>query len=444
MTLYPALETVRRFGAMLHVAQIAALTATALVVTDHVAGSAAADLIKLNSGGELRGVVQSDEDESAPVEVRTLTGAVVRIRRDDVQFVARRSAVVEEYETRAKTVDDTVDARWALAEWCRLNRLEENRRKQLNRIVDLDPDHEQARDALDHVLHNGEWLPRAEHMQLQGYVLHRGRYITRQEQELIERSQEDADEIKEWRRRTRLWLAWLNGRNRDRQAQAVANLRDIRDPAAIPALVHHFQDHPLEDGRRLYVDVLSRIDDVRSVDPLVTQSLMDVDREIRRLAFEAIPESGYERAAERYSRELRSGLNTVVRRAASSLGRIGSERVIPQLVKALITTHRYRVTVEDNSGGYGFRTDGAFSLGGGQTTQLPPDVAIALRTGQLPFGAVVLDRPGPRRTRTVTVKYDHRNPEVLATLRQLTGADFGYDERTWDLWLKSGGTTRAG
>jgi hypothetical protein len=65
---------------------------------------------------------------------------------------------------------------------------------------------------------------------------------------------------------------------------------------------------------------------------------------------------------------------------------------------------------------------------------LPPEIEAGLLTGQL--GGVIVNQPfQPQRTRTVTVRQSHQNPEVLEALKRITGENFGFNERTWKLWL---------
>ncbi|MCA9111068.1 MAG: hypothetical protein KDA52_14040 [Planctomycetaceae bacterium] len=57
-----------------------------------------------------------------------------------------------------------------------------------------------------------------------------------------------------------------------------------------------------------------------------------------------------------------------------------------------------------------------------------------MRTGQLPYGAVVIPPPGGTVTKSTTVTRTERNVEVLEALKTLSGENFGFDERTWQLW----------
>ena len=133
---------------------------------------------------------------------------------------------------------------------------------------------------------------------------------------------------------------------------------------------------------------------------------------------------------------LKDKTNDVVQRAAIVVGKFGDERVIPDLIDALITTHRYKVRVPDTSNDYsvGITSNGTPTmLTPGSNGMLPSDVEMLNRLGQLPYGYTINNNQ-PKRMRTVTVKADFRNKEVLGALKHLTQKDFGYDQRDWQRW----------
>ncbi len=411
--------------------------AVAVLVVAGSSSSAYADLIKLKNGGEIRGKIirKPDNGNSGAVTLETLTGAVVVVEPEDIQFVTRRSLKVEEYETRAKLTPRTASAHWELAEWCRQNGLSKQREQQLRAVLELDPEHERAHHGLKHAKHGGKWMTRDELMTSQGYVKHKGRYVTTQELELIEKTQAELDAEKQWYKKVRLWYGWLTGRRPERRDLGLAELQKIDDPDAVPALMRLMQDNSNKQIRELYVGILSRMQGDKPVEALVTQSLHDADHEIRYAALNAISPDQYQSAGPLYVRALKDDLNRVVRRAAAALERVGEESMIPDLVEALVTTHRYRVEVPDTKGTLSFRTDGSFAGGQGQGT-LPPNIEAMLLSGQLPNGVIVnqVQPPTYKKMKVVVIKYDHRNAETLSALRKLTGENFGYDERTWRLW----------
>jgi hypothetical protein len=184
----------------------------------------------------------------------------------------------------------------------------------------------------------------------------------------------------------------------------------------------------------LFVEILAQLPGNKPVKPLVIQSLNDVSRKIRSRALTALSENRGSLAIPYYVHGLRHKSNIIVRRSGSALGRFGDADVVPHLINALVTTHRYRVRVPDTSQTMSFGTDGSF---GSRGALLPPNIELMLRTGQLPYGVVIDDPSSALPTKIITVRYDHQNSEVLAALRKITGTSHGFDQRSWRLWRAS-------
>jgi len=398
---------------------------------------ATADLIRLKNGGELRGQIQDSRKRSPagkPINIRTLSGALVEVNPAEIEFVTRRSLKVERYETRARETADTLEAQWELAEWCRKNRLITQRTTHLQRVVELEPDHERAHRALGHMRHGDGWASREELMAARGYVKYKGRYVSQQELELREQNSAEREAENAWHQKIRLWHGWLDHRSVERQAQGAAKLRAVDDPNAVRSLSQLFAEEEDPSRRALYVQIMSGIPGDKPVGPLVQQSLQDPEKRIRGDALDGLSADQLAAAVPHYLKALGDDANVVVRRAASALKEIGSPQAIPHLIDALVTTHKYKVQVADNASSVSFGKDGSFNLGGGRQTILPPEIAIGLRTGQFPDGVIILEPNIPTRKRVVTVKQTHENQEVKSALVRLTGQDFGYNRRDWTLW----------
>ncbi|MCH7988122.1 MAG: HEAT repeat domain-containing protein [Planctomycetes bacterium] len=398
--------------------------------------SVSADVIRLKNGGEVRGHIDRNtlRSDSKSFTIETLSGAIVIVDRKHLKFIVRRPLLVEEYETRAKLTADTVEAHWELAEWCTKNRLAEQHRECLQRIVDLEPENEKARLALGFTKYNGTWMTKDGIKRTQGFVRYKGRYITTQEHTLFMKSDAQRELEREWHKTIRLWKAWLNGKSPERRNDGLAELRNIMEPAAVPALMRYFQDSS-QDQRLMYVSILSQIPGPRPVAALVEQSLKDSDHVIRDWALDAIQPRQFATAASHYLNNLKSDRNTIIGRAAVGLAKVGDGEAVPGLIDALVTTHYFRVKVPDRSNTYSFAADGSGT--GSRRSPLPPDIEAKLRTGQLPYGVILLPPsfPGGQKMRVVRVKRTYQNSEVLAALKKLTGQSFGYDKRTWRLWL---------
>jgi hypothetical protein len=415
------------FGQRLKLAIPAGLVALVASVA-----STSADVIRLKNGGEVRGTVDRETTvaSSPHVRIETLSGSMVGIAREHVDFISYRAPAVENYETRKRQVPDTIEARWELAEWCREQGLRSQRDEQLARIVEIDPEHEQAHRGLGHTQRNGEWMSREEDMLARGYVKHKGEWITPQELELVEQTEADRGKELEWYRQIRQWHVWLTGRNAERGQKAWDELQKITDPYAVSGLRKFFSDEEDQRLRALYIEIVSRIPSSRAASALANQALNDVDHELRYAALNGISPEQYATAMPLFIRELKNGVNEMVLRAALGLQRVGNEEAVPHLVDALVTTHTYRVWVEDP--GIGVAANGTSAQ---PQPLLPPDIEIKLRTGQLPHGVIVhTPNQPPKPKRKMVVKRDHQNAEVLTALRRITGKDFGYDERTWELW----------
>ena len=122
-----------------------------------LANGLSADVIRLDNGGELRGELLRavTRTPGETIVMRTLAGSRVEVSGERVVLVARRPLKVEEYELRAERVatgSDTAEGHWELAEWCRKQRLPDQRRGHLERVVSLAPRHKQAHYGLGHTL----------------------------------------------------------------------------------------------------------------------------------------------------------------------------------------------------------------------------------------------------------------------------------------------------
>lgn len=397
------------------------------------AGEVAADIVRLKAGGQLRGTLERSRDHARQgiVVIETLNGTRVVLERRSVHSSERRADHVEEYFTTLRSLENTPEAHWDLAQWCAENSLKEYQEFHLRRLLDLQPGHVAAHQALGHRLHEGQWMTEDEFMAASGYVKHGNRYMTPQERSLLERTSEEAEREREWYRRIRLWKTWLVGRNSDRANEAMFELRRITDPLAVSGLQRNFAKEDDRGLRHLYASALSGIEGLDPIDPLVALFLVEPDYEVRYLALNSLSNRDHAEVLKRTLPFLRDKNNDVLRRAALLVKRVGDEGAVPTLIDALVTTHEYRIKVPDSSGAMSFGTDGSMRTPG----QLPDELIGAIQAGQFPNG-VIIRKPAekPLRWRPVLIRRTYQNQEVLDALRAITRKDFGYEEGTWRLW----------
>ncbi len=421
------------------------------VVLSWHARPACADLVKLKSGGELRGVfldkVVSGRGVKVPVRVETLTGGIITVSHEDVAFVAKRNRSLEEYEWRTRLAPPTAAAHWELQDWCKQHGLKKERDEELLKIIALEPDHEGAHRMLGHLQQEGKWLSRDEAMAAKGYVKYKGKYLFPQEVELLEAYAVHRDAEVAWHKKLHVWQTWMHDGNRAHQVQARRELEAISDPDAIGPLVRMFRNDASDDVRLIFVRTLARLQAPTAVHALVLQSLFDASPTVRVAALEGITGESRLIASPIYCKALSDELNVVVLRSAVALGYFGDPEVVPSLIEALVTTHTYRQVIQET----GYLAQGALpEIPQGQITKAPPSIPLTIPGIPLPLSLGAAGAPYPAgtqsttttaplptpvtRERTVIVTRQEQNLEVLAALRKLTREDFGYDERTWRLW----------
>lgn len=167
-----------------------------------LASSAAADEIVLTSGGKLSGIVRSEDAACVTVEVGAGT---VTLPRTQIREIRGGPSALSEYYERATRLKDSKDpgALAELARWAKANGLERHARRQFERVLELDPDHAEARRALGFTRHEGRWLTRTELLLATGHVQFRGRWMKETERAAILAREEEARKKREEERRRR-------------------------------------------------------------------------------------------------------------------------------------------------------------------------------------------------------------------------------------------------
>ena len=383
-----------------------------------------ADIVRLAKGGELRG--QLGEVKSDTLEITTDAGTVVAIPTDQVHFFVRRSPLEDEFERRFAATPSTADAHWQLGQWAKENRLHDQYRRQLKQVLVRDASHKQARKVLGYVRERGQWRTREQSFLKRGYVKVKNRFITRAQRDSVGKSDADQQTETQWVQQVATLFEAINNGN----PQAIQQLRGIHDPLAISGLTSYFREAANPAVRKLYVEVLGGIPSDAIVGPLVDQAVMDQSAEVRTAAMTAIPAETLPRAAVAARLYLRAESNSVVREAGRLLGGLKTKTSVEPLIEALVTLHDYSTRP---SASPKTRERAANLL---NKYPLPPeDILKVMQTGLTPKGATVAtDDDSDGR---VQVLYPHQNQEVLAALVAITGENFGYDQRTWRLWLRS-------
>lgn len=394
--------------------------------------AANADIVYLKTGGVMRGVIDpSDDDAADSVTIKLLSGAEIELPTEHISSRQVRPLKFEEYEVRAESLPDTLDAHWKLAEWCREQKLDEQREIHLEVVLAIDPDHRQAHYGLRHTFYRDQWMTREEYDQTRiadGFVKYKGKWVPADKLESVKSDDAASKAEREWYAKVRVWLNWATGNHAERAADGLNNLKGINSPDALSALVQFLGKSQRADVRRLFIEIVGKIEGPGPVVPLATLSVREDVRELRELALSMIDESHYDQARQLVVDDLRDRNNIVVRRAGTVLAKIGDETSVPALIRALVTTHSYKVRIPVQ--GYSFGVDGSIPSGSG----LPPEIEIGLRTGVYDSVQVVPLLGAARATKVIPVAVNRENSEVLTALRQITENNLGFDETAWQRW----------
>jgi hypothetical protein len=372
-------------------------------------GAARADVFVLKNQGEIRGeLVNKKESPRKSYVVKTASGGHVMLDVGEVAEVRPQSAAEIKYDRYRGDCPNTVDGHWKMAQWCKNNRLTRQRDEHLQLLLEIDPDHEEARHALGYSQINGRWVTQAQVMVEGGYIRSKyapGKWILPQEEELLATREKVNRAQLEWNTKLKRWGSWIGT---DKASQAIAGIQAIDDPLAVRALKKFLEEDNRRDMRLHYVKALGRVNTPAAMDVLVGTSLFDKDEEIRIAALDEVVSRNYRPSVGQYVQALKNKDNQVVNRAGVALGQLKDESAIGPLIDALVTNHTY--IVQKGQPGQTSATFGNAPGGGG---------------GGFSFGG----------SSTQTIKRDHENHDVLQALVEMTGGtSFNYDVKAWKYW----------
>lgn len=393
------------------VAFFSALLFACFTFTTLIADDPPVDTIRLKNGGVLYGfATKVKEDKQHFYIIKTPDGATLKLKVSQVAEVKKPSPALEEYSQKKVAMADTVDGHWEMQQWCIKNRLYKQRDFHLIRIVELDPDHKDARGLLDHKDYNGVWFHRDHFMQNQGYIkIKRGDYRMPESIEMDSQKDVVEKEVTVWTKNVKGWMNKLKKRN---DPEARRNLEGIRNPAAVAGLMRMYNARNQDFAvKRMIVEILGQIEAYQAQNALVTiatatsqESLALAERAISMLKQ---PHFSQRQVAATVRHWLRPGPTTsrnaqiLVNRAAWLIGHMEDTDSVRKLIDALNTTH----TVPTGAPGGNINLQNN-NRGKGMT-----------------FGS---------QKKTMTISF--RNESVLDTLRLLTDVDFGFDEEAWIDW----------
>lgn len=387
-----------------------------LVVAAGVAGVAHGDVFVLSTGGEIHGeLLNPNEAPRQRYVIRPYTGGKVTVSAAAVTEVVKQQPIEVAYDQMKLEFGDTIAGQWKLAEWCRDNGLMAQRDAHLQRVVELDPDHGEARRLLGFDRVGDRWMTRDEVMKSRGYVKHNGRWVVRQQADIFAKRDKERAIKKKYYDEIRRWRGWLD--REEKSVAAEAYISDVRSPYAIDAVLKNFEGVKKYKHKVIFAQALSNIQHSRSIQQLVEWSVRfdelsdkEENEDFRYLCFDLLEQKKPPMAVAMYINALKSDKNHEVNRGAIGLARMADKSAVQPLIDALVTEHKFKTgqgnpgqTTTTFGGPVGGRGGTSFGTGG-----------------------------GPKVVRRLI-----RNQEVLVSLKELTGKDFHFDQAAWRAWYKT-------
>jgi tetratricopeptide (TPR) repeat protein len=315
----------------------------------------------------------------------------------------RERDALTEYNRTASLTADTLETHLYWARWCFEQQLSEQAKLHWRQVLELDPDHEDARRVLGYVKDMRDptgWGLEQDKRANRGYVLHQGHWKTQQQIEVENLLENQKREGTDWKKTIRDLCRRLPNE------KAADALLAIRDPAAIDSLGEVLRSEDNPQRRAMLIRSLVRIPDARALQIVAAWSVGRDERshEVRQICIEELQNRMSEHPALRrtvvdtYRSVLRPTLDpNIINWIAKTLGDIGAYEAVPELIDVLVV-----------------------------------DKTETYKTGQQGFGQGGLEWG----ERTITNKVRVPNESVLKALRQLTGENFEFNQAAWREWYR--------
>jgi hypothetical protein len=308
---------------------------------------------------------------------------------EDMVKESRDDEVLKEYTKRRDKAANTVAAQMELADWCRRQKLVDQQRAHLTAVLQLEPDHAAARAQLGHVRVDDVWLSKEE--------VDAGR----------ERALAAAAALRRWTPRMKEIRESIAG-SPARKSAALAQLRKINDPAAIPAMEAELSSAGEAAGLAL-VEGLARIEAADASLALARQAIYSRYDEVRDEAAQRLKD----RQLESYVPALLASLRTPWQ-SRMQVARAPGGRLLYRHAAYSEGEHRAQLAVLDHT----FRLEGdmrrALSQAGGEA------VASAAR------------RRVSAEVENDTI--ERHNRRVCDLLQETTGQKLSSDPDDWWRW----------
>ena len=378
--------------------------------------AAPADEVELESGTVVEGKVEDLGDSIRVVR----SGFSVVYPKHLVRSIVYKKTSEEVYAEKAGALrDEDVEGHLALARWCLLKKLAAEARREFEKVVAVEPDHEEARAGLGQRLYQGRWMTEDEINEARGLVRHKGRWMTPEERDLEVALEEQKELDQRLLREVRSQMDRLRSSDEKKREEARAALAGIDDRYKAKAFLAALSSS-YREVRGFAIDELGRMKENAAARPLARRVVWDDEEEFRGRALRSMLAIGHPDSALFLAPYLAEDSVSARIRCAEAMARFRDLRTVPALIATLeeaIETHR------------------AMEQYGDQVT------AVVNRTLILRNGTRITL---PRVVRVQANAFDQKSRDkileeqatLVATLRAVTGQAFGADPAAWRAWMR--------
>jgi hypothetical protein len=395
-------------------------------------GAAWGDIFYLSGGTTVEGELVQNRGTEFVVKIGS--GGTMAIPAAQVEKIEAAPSPQEQYRTKAAAVAQTAAAHVELAKWCATKHLTAESEAEYERALALDGENGAARAALGFVKRDGVWMTRQAAAEAaarasgapEGLAVRDVNFVARQKDWQKKFEQLDREALAGW------FMA-------DEAQAARKEIAAIRDPAAVGPLATVFLGQKDVNKRVMAVEALGAIGGDEAGLDLYKVWLHDDNSAV--LAAAKKPLAGMQSPKLAAAMKVALGgsdgqarVQTAILLADAGPAADGAASVL-QLINSLITQETRTIRHETMQSQRAWIMDGTQKAYVASLTPVVAEGAVGftptigtLGTGMLLDVKATVEPWNEHVTQTVP------HPEVLDSLRRLTGQDFGYDIGAWRTW----------
>jgi len=394
-----------------------------------------ADSLTLKSGKTLEGTIMEKDDE-----VRVVTPlATLSFTRDEIAGIQYGPSPQDVYkEHAARLADDDAKGHYELGVFARKKGMLTQAKAEFEKAVAADTGFTPARQELGQVFKDGKWLTRDEYMAAAGYVLYRGRYVTKGDAEKLEARDAAALRRNDAYLLVRGIASMISNSSGDTRRENQDRLAGMSDPAFLDAVIEQIYNRDGAVRSAAILALLNYREDAAALAAL-DAAFNDPEPDIRYQARVILNKKQNESAYQNALASLWDDDDSTRFRAAEILGAIGDPRAIPYLIENLSWTRVTQNVVESApQPRWSTFGSGVDYIAGVRVKVAPGAVAYEPIRGVYQYGQRVVMPPPDEGDRwaplPATSEEEVLNYEALSALQALTGKDFRFDKGAWRDW----------